>query len=302
MKKFLALLICAVALNFFTPAQIYAQDKDELTASIEQYYSSLPQKRKYKVCQRPILIQGAMNIETDVLVRALKKPVAYHYDKYLFIAGTYKNYPVVVQRTEQGLSNAAASTVIAIEKFNPIAVINQGTAGGSDPAVHVGDIVIGAKSIPSSAFWSEQSPAGAGVDYTAQEMRGVFAYDKETKIFKRHGEFFADKTLLDVAEKVADANSYFNASTGTIASADWWMSWVDYVNFLRDRYGITASEMETVSAAQICYNMGVPFIGIRVISDNDINDEEYRSDVADRSQKFSLLVAESYIRDVLKKK
>ena len=242
-----------------------------------------------------------MNIETDALVRSLKKPVVYRYDNYLFVAGTYRNYPIVVSRTEQGLANAAASTLLAIEKFNPIAVINQGTAGGSDPAVHVGDIVIGAKSIPSSAIYTQQSPAGAGVDYTAQEMRGVFAYDRVDQVFKRRGEFFADKTLLNIAKKVADSEKEFTVTTGTIASADWWMSWVDYVNFLREKYGITASEMETVSAAQICHNANIPFIGIRVISDNDINDEDYRFDVSDRSQKFTMLVAERYILDVLRK-
>ena len=301
MKKLFALLIAAL-LWATVPAQVYASDKDALDASIEQYYKSLPQaKRDYKIRPRPILIQGAMNIETDALVRSLKKPVAYRYNNYLFVAGTYRNYPIVVSRTEQGLANAAASTIVAIEKFNPIAVINQGTAGGSDPSVHVGDIVIGAKSIPSSAIYTQQSPAGAGVDYTAQEMRGVFAYDRVDQVFKRRGEFFADKTLLNIAKKVAESEKEFTVATGTIASADWWMSWVDYVNFLREKYGITASEMETVSVAQICHNANIPFIGIRVISDNDINDEDYRFDVSDRSQKFSLLVAERYILDVLRK-
>ena len=301
MKKLFALLIAAL-LWATAPVQVYASDKDALDASIEQYYKSLPQaKRDYKIRPRPILIQGAMNIETDALVRSLKKPVAYRYNNYLFVAGTYRNYPIVVSRTEQGLANAAASTIVAIEKFNPIAVINQGTAGGSDPSVHVGDIVIGAKSIPSSAIYTQQSPAGAGVDYTAQEMRGVFAYDRVDQVFKRRGEFFADKTLLNIAKKVAESEKEFTVATGTIASADWWMSWVDYVNFLREKYGITASEMETVSVAQICHNANIPFIGIRVISDNDINDEDYRFDVSDRSQKFSLLVAERYILDVLRK-
>ena len=302
MKKLFALLIAAL-LWVTAPAQTFAQDKDALTASIEQYYKSLPQaKRDYKIRPRPILIQGAMNIETDALVRSLKKPVAYRYNNYLFVAGTYRNYPIVVSRTEQGLSNSAAATIIAIEKFNPIAVINQGTAGGSESAVHVGDIVIGAKSIPSSAIYTEQSPAGAGVDYTAQEMRGVYAYDRVDQTFKRRTEFFADKTLLELAKRVAaDSTEEFTAVTGTIASADWWMSWIDYVNFLHERYGITASEMETVSVAQICHNANIPFIGIRVISDNDINDEDYRFDISDRSQKFALFLAERYILDVLRK-
>lgn len=59
--------------------------------------------------------------------------------------------------------------------------------------------------------------------------------------------------------------------------------------------------METNCAAQICYSSNIPFIGVRVISDNIINGEEYNPNVADISQKFALAMAEKYINDVLNK-
>jgi len=308
MKKFLALLLCAVALNFFMPVQSYANEIDLNTddtsavdGEIEKFYASLPVAKDYKVRQRPILIQGAMNVETKILVHALKNPVAYRELNYLFVAGTYKNYPVVVARTEQGISNAAASTALAIKKFNPVAVINQGTAGGMVPTLHRNDIVIGSKSFPVAAIKTAYSPKGAGVDFKQQIRRGTFAYDEAKKIFQPCGEYPADKTLLDVAEKVAAANKNFNVTTGAISSADWWMDWVDYVSFLHETYGVTCTEMETASAAQICHNAGVSFIGIRVISDNVSGNEEYSFAPADTCQNFVLLVTESYIRDVLKK-
>ncbi|MBR2518840.1 MAG: 5'-methylthioadenosine/S-adenosylhomocysteine nucleosidase [Selenomonadaceae bacterium] len=311
MKKFFTLIIAALLL-VTTSAYAETQEIDysaikaktlKYSIAIEEFYSSLPQaKGKYKNRLRPILIEGALNIETNVLVKALKNPVTYRDSKYLFIAGTYKNYPVVVVRTEQGLANAATSTALAIKMFNPVAVINQGTAGGTIPEAHVGNIVIGEKSFPASAFRAAYSAKGAGVDYTAQEMRGTYVYDETTNFFKPQGEYLADKNLLEVSKKVADANSYFNVVTGAIGSADWWMSWLDYVSFLNEKYGMAAEEMETVAAAQICHNMKIPFIGIRVISDNDSNDNEgYNPDVADRSQRFVLLVVDAYIRDVLKK-
>ena len=52
MKKLFALLIAAL-LWVTVPAQVYANDKDALTASIEEYYNSLPKaKRDYKVRPR----------------------------------------------------------------------------------------------------------------------------------------------------------------------------------------------------------------------------------------------------------
>ena len=309
MKKFFALIIAAL---FFvtTPAQaenlvgIGLEDisAEKFNKSIEKFYATLPTaKGEYKSSRRPILIEGAMNTETEVLIRALKNPVAYRELNYLFVAGTYKNYPVVIVRTEIGVANAAASTALAIKKFNPCAVINQGTAGGHDSALKIGDIVIGERSFDHTAFRSAYSAAGAGIDLTKQENLGTYAYDAATKDFQAYTEFSPDPTLFNIAFKVADENKNFNVVSGVIGTGNTWLECVDYINFLHEKYGSSCEEMETNIAAQICQNAGVPFIGIRVLSDNVTNDNRYVPETAKICQEFVLLVVEDYIRDVLKK-
>jgi len=309
MKKFLA-GICAVALFFMAaPAQaentrieISDISAEKFNLSIEKFYATLPQaKGDYKSKVRPIVIEGAMNTETEVLIRALEKPVAYREMNYLFVAGTYKNYPVVIVRNEIGVANAAAATALAIKKFNPVAVINQGTAGGHDSALKIGDIVIGGKSFDYTAFRSAYSAAGVGVDLTKQENIGTYAYDKESGKFQAYTEYFADPTLLKIAKETAAANKNFNVVTGVIGSGNTWLECIDYINFLHEKYGSSCEEMETNPAAQICQNAGVPFIGIRVLSDNVTNDNKYVPETAKVAQDFVLLVVENYIRDVLKK-
>ena len=307
MKKFL-LKICAALILFTTPAQ--AQDlgveledisAEKYNVHIEKFYATLPQaKGTYKSRQRPIVIEGAMNTETEVLIRALKNPVVYRELNYMFVAGTYKDYPVVIVRTEIGVANAAASTALAIKKFNPCAVINQGTAGGHDPALKIGDIVIGERSFDNSAYRSAYSAAGAGIDLTKQENIGTYAYDAATKKFQAYTEYFPDPKLLQVAKTVAAANKNFNVTTGVIGTGNSWLECVDYMNFLHDKYGSSCEEMETNAAAQICQNAGVPFIGIRVLSDNATISREYVPETAKVAQDFVLLVVEDYIRDVLK--
>ena len=58
--------------------------------------------------------------------------------------------------------------------------------------------------------------------------------------------------------------------------------------------------METNAAAQVCQNAGVPFIGIRVLSDNITINAKYVPETAKTCQDFVLLVVEDYIRDVLR--
>lgn len=308
MKKFLA-AICAAFMLMTTPASAETQQVGNsdvsakpLNEAIENFYATLPKaKGNYKSRVRPIVIEGAMNTETEILIRALKNPVTYREMNYMFVAGTYKDYPVVIVRTEIGLANSAASTALAIKKFNPCAVINQGTAGGHDSALNIGDIVIGEKSYDYAAFKSSYTAAGAGIDLTQQENLGTYAYDAASGKFQAYKEYFADPTLFKIAKNVAAANKNFNVAIGTIGTANSWLNSIDYINFLNETYGSSCEEMETTAAAQVCQNAGVPFIGIRVLSDNITVNTEYIPETAKTCQDFVLLVVEDYIRDVLKR-
>lgn len=303
----LIFFMCNLIFQNFASAEKFSETDSadkvmyDTTKNLEQYFQTLPQKKSYKVNQRPLLIQGANNIEIEKFVRTLKNPVAYRFLNYLYVAGTFKNFPVVIARTEQGVANSAASTVLALEKFNPCAVINQGIAGGHFPALHVNDIVIGEKSINIGAYKSEFLPAGAGIDITAQDLRGTFSFDAEENIFKLFPEFRADSKLLEIAKSVATSHKEFKTVSGTISSADSWISEIDHINFLHEKYGSFCEEMETNAAAQICKSAGVPFIGIRAISNNITNGETFSVETVATCQNFVLLVAENFIETIGKR-
>lgn len=302
MKKFIALAVSALFITF-VPVRVSAEFEEDILAAgfaaeDEKFIASLPAaKGKYKSRQRPLLIQGAMNSEIGLWVRALKNPVVYRHLNYVYVAGTYKNYPVVISRTEEVIPNAAASTALALTNFNPIAVINQGTAGGYLDTLELGDIVICSSSVNISAIKLPYQPAGAGIDITQQEMLGSYAYDKNTGKFQEYDEFTADPTLLKLAENIYG----FYSMTGVIATTNGWNSNIDYMNFLHEKYGAVCEEMETFSVAQICHGAGVPFIGIRTISNNITNGSAYQPQSAEYAQRFTMILAENYIRNVLKK-
>lgn len=59
--------------------------------------------------------------------------------------------------------------------------------------------------------------------------------------------------------------------------------------------------METASAAQIAKAYEVPFLGVRILSNNKTNDGEYNPDTATANQEYVYEVVKEYIATYLTK-
>ena len=90
----------------------------------------------------PILIQGAMDVETDRTAGRLEGRTEETMAGFRFWRGRYRGLELVVSRTEVGTISAAAATALGIQRFSPILVLNQGTAGAHRSDLHVGDVVV----------------------------------------------------------------------------------------------------------------------------------------------------------------
>ena len=107
-----------------------------------------------------MLIQGALNLETSRLIQWLKNARSEKVDVWTFWQETIDGYPVIVSKTWMGSSHAAAAT--DIDRYNSIAIINQGTSGGHDPSLHNFDIVIGTSTVNLGAYKTLYRSAGMG--------------------------------------------------------------------------------------------------------------------------------------------
>ena len=78
---------------------------------------------------RPIIIIASMVEETDFLKQKLEDFKEIKNGVYTFWEGKMFNYPVVVVFAKIGVINSSVATYISINKYNPILIINEGTAG-----------------------------------------------------------------------------------------------------------------------------------------------------------------------------
>ncbi|MBI3491633.1 MAG: 5'-methylthioadenosine/S-adenosylhomocysteine nucleosidase [Acidobacteria bacterium] len=247
---------------------------------------------------RPVVVQGAMQIEIEKLASRLDRATVERVGGWTFWRGTLDGYPVIVSKTLKGVSNAAAATVIAVERYHPIAIINQGTAGGHDPRLHLYDIVLGTSAVNLGAFKSPYRPAGAGsntLDWTPLDLMAADGSAANDPNARKLSSFKGHESLLAAARGVTSLYTRGRIVEGTIGSSDVWNDEVDRVARLHAQYGTEVEEMETASAAQIAGLLDVPFLGIRVVSDNITNGGAYDPKTSEACEDFVYQVVKAYI-------
>jgi adenosylhomocysteine nucleosidase len=247
---------------------------------------------------RPVVVQGAMDLEVRQLASRLDAVRVEKVGPWTFWCGTLDGSPVIVSKTMKGLANAAAATAIAAERYRPAAILNQGTAGGHDPDLHVYDIVLGMYSVSLGAFKSAYRKTGEGSNPLEWRPLDLLASESSAgEDLKEHTlrRFPADERLLGAAKSVKHLYRRGRVVEGVIGSAEVWNDELDRIRWFRERYGTSAEEMETAAAAQIASFYQIPFLGIRVLSDNITNGGAYDPKTGEACQEYVYQVVKAYV-------
>ncbi|PWW28193.1 adenosylhomocysteine nucleosidase [Cytobacillus oceanisediminis] len=268
--------------------------------------TSAPQfQTEAESAQRPILIQGPMPIEAEKFAQRLDKVKVEKSGTFVFYIGKLDKYPVIVAKTGKGMENTAAATAVAIEKYEPIAIINQGTSGGHDPSLNVFDIVLGKRTTNIGSLKTGHLEENEGIEPTNWIPMDLMASEGsagEDPNAEKARYYEGDEDLLAAANAVKDKYTKGKIVEGTIGSADVWNNEVDRIKWFHENYGTSVEEMEGAAAAQIAKAYDVPFLGIRVLSNNKTNGGQYNPNTAEANQDYVYEVVKQYISDMTSKK
>ncbi|MBM7541707.1 5'-methylthioadenosine/S-adenosylhomocysteine nucleosidase [Amphibacillus cookii] len=226
-------------------------------------------------------IIGAMDQE----IALLKNEMDIHSEQViancLFIKGRLKSKDIVLLKSGIGKVNAAMATTILVERFQPDLIINTGSAGGLDPELDVGDIVIGEQVVHHD------------VDVTA------FDY-KYGQVPSMPEHYTADLNLILAVEKANKKLSKVKSKRGLIATGDSFMQDPERVAYVQRQIpNIIAVEMEAVAIGQVCYQYDLPFVVIRALSDiagkeSAISFDEFLDQAATHAAKLIMEVLSVY--------
>ncbi|MGE6259493.1 5'-methylthioadenosine/S-adenosylhomocysteine nucleosidase [Heyndrickxia sporothermodurans] len=196
-----------------------------------------------------IAIIGAMEEEVTILRENIENRKVEIIAGYEFTTGKMNNKEVILLRSGIGKVNAAMSTAILIHQFKPDVVINTGSAGGFNPALKVGDLVISTE------------VRHHDVDVT------IFGYEYG-QVPQMPPAFIADEKLIAAAEEGAKHIEGIKIEKGLVATGDSFMNDLERVKFVRDKFPqLQAAEMEAAAIAQVAHQFNVPFVIIRSLSD-----------------------------------
>ncbi|HLQ96381.1 MAG TPA: 5'-methylthioadenosine/S-adenosylhomocysteine nucleosidase [Pseudogracilibacillus sp.] len=193
-------------------------------------------------------IIGAMDEEIELLKATMTEAKEITIANAQFIEGKLENQQVILVKSGIGKVNAAMTTAILMENFQPDYVVNTGSAGGFDEHLAVGDVVI------------SQEVVHHDVDVTAFD----YAYGQVPELPPR---FAADLRLVDETA-AALSTLQLPYKKGLIATGDSFLSNPDRVETIKETFPeMLAGEMEAAAIAQVCYQYKVPFVVIRALSD-----------------------------------
>lgn len=196
-----------------------------------------------------VAIIGAMEEEVTILRDKIENLEQMSIAGCEFNTGTLNGVEVILLKSGIGKVNAAMSTTILLEKFKPDAVINTGSAGGYEPSLNVGDVVISTE------------VRHHDVDVT------IFGYEYG-QVPQLPAAFIPNEKLFAIAEAAAKEITDIQVASGLIVTGDSFMNDPVRVDFVRTKFNkLYAVEMEAAAIAQVAHQFGTPFVIIRSLSD-----------------------------------
>lgn len=215
----------------------------------------------------PIAILGALPSEIQLLSASINGRSVTVADGIRVYRGYLDGRLVVLAMCGEGKVNAAMATTVLKDYFHPSMLIFTGIAGGVNPKLHPGDIVIGEKTFQHDFGYLTNT--GLRTDPTKSPFTGVnnpFYFDASPALLHA-----AERAMHVVRLQPITAGGTTRVpviQVGVIATGDQFIASSDKVAQLRSKFHADAVEMEGAAVAQVCLAQKIPCLVIRSLSDS----------------------------------
>jgi len=208
-----------------------------------------------------------------------------------FVTATLSGRKVVLFLSGISMVNATMATQIALDRFDITGIVFSGIAGGVDPALHIGDVVVAeqwaqyleatfARDLGGGKYalppWKKPEQPNYGMIFPSSvEVRRAGLKQPEEKFW-----FSADAGMLAAARRLHDvplahcttANVCLEQKPrllvgGNGVSGQAFVDNADFRRYVFASFKAQVLDMESAAVAMVAYANGVPFIAFRSLSD-----------------------------------
>lgn len=198
---------------------------------------------------KKIAIIAAMNKEIAELKKLLDNVQESEKEGIKFITGDLDDKEIILMESGIGKVCAAVKTTELINLFKPDCVINSGVAGGVGDEVEQMDVVAGVETVYNDVWCLDPNKFGQVQGFPAR--------------------FGGSQALLGKLKE--GDNDGVKVHKGLICSGDKFIAGVDEAQAIRRLFNeALAVDMESCAVGQVCYMKNIPFLSLRIISDNPL--------------------------------
>jgi adenosylhomocysteine nucleosidase len=242
-----------------------------------------------------IAVMSAYEPEWKVLKAATGEAQSHYANGVEFVTGTLAGRKVVLFLSGVSVVNAAMTSQLALERFDITGIVVSGIAGGVDPGLHVGDVVVAGRwgQYLEAVFAREvdgrfQPPTWMRTSYPNYGM--IFPIDVDVRSARGGKErrfwFEADPGMLAAAERIGAvelkrctaAQACLTRAPrlvvgGNGVSGQTFVDNAAFRQYVFATFKAQVLDMESAAVAMVAYANGVPFIAFRSLSDLAGGDE-----------------------------
>lgn len=186
-----------------------------------------------------------------------------------FLRGRLEGREVVLVGSGIGKVNAAMITTLLVDRYGCDPVVMSGVAGGLDPELHIGDVVIATRAVQHDAGVIEHGrlavyQAGHVPFFNPTDRLGFHVPQELLERVKARLEGF---TLPPMSKRAGGEGRPPRIVFGTVLTGDQYIHCEETRERLFRELGGQAVEMEGAAVAQVCEAFGVGWLLIRALSD-----------------------------------
>jgi adenosylhomocysteine nucleosidase len=220
---------------------------------------------------------GAMDEEIAHIKESMTQIQEVPLGGFVFLTGVIQEKVVVLLQCGIGKVSAAVGTSLMIQNFQPMYILNTGSAGALDNHLSIGDVVLGRELVQHD------------VDVTA------FGYEIG-QLPKMPRLFLSDFELLSrAANHLSDLSYGFQIVSGLIASGDRFVNSTKDLQHIGNQFaGCKLVEMESAAIAQTCHMLNTRVLIIRSVSDkaNEEGAGDFKTHITIASKNAAQVVLE----------